>query len=134
MANANTSVFGHAAGCLSKLLAAFTSQFGHRYAEDAAIDNGVKAKVGFLDTFFHIFNHALIPRLHHDGTSIRRCHRSDFFQADCTTVGVDADTVEHCGRSFAGVEAAEFVERVIDRLLHIGVHRFDDFFWHGVSS
>jgi hypothetical protein len=55
------------------------------------------------------------------------------FRLTCATVCVDADTVEHCGRSFACVEAAEFVEGMVDRLLHVGVHGFDDFFWHGLS-
>lgn len=116
---------------LHKFLTALTTHFGERNADDFAIWHGVKTEVGFLNTFDDRFAEAHVPRLNLNQAGVGRADGGARLERLHRAVGFNHDGFDHGRRGFAGVNATEFVQGVVDGFFHAALRVGENGMAHG---
>ena len=131
VADVDAAFLGEAVRVLDEFLAALAAHFGERDAHDLPVGDGVKTEVRLLNGLNDGFHESGIPRLNLDEARVGGGDGGAILQAHHGAVGFDHDTLDHRGRRFAGVDRAEFVQRVIHGFFHAGLGVGENGMRHG---
>jgi hypothetical protein len=132
VADVDATFFGHAAGNLHELLATFAAELGEWDSDVGAVNGRVQAEVGLLDGLHDGLGDAFVPGLDLDEAGVGCGDGGAGFERLRGAVGFYHDAFHHGGRGLAGVDAAEFMQRVVEGLFHLGLHFVEGGMGHGI--
>jgi hypothetical protein len=131
VANVHAALFGEAVGGLDEFLPALAAHFRQRDADHLAVGDWVESEVGLLDALDDRLDQAGVPRLDLDEPSVGRADGRAALQGRHRTIGLNHHALDHLGSGLAGVDGAEFMQRVVHGLFHAGLGVGQDGMAHG---